>query len=218
MCALIQVLSLCRASLSAPGSYLVEQPHEEHGQAGVEHVVEGDEPVFVRGLWGDDRVCVSPTKKHCQASPCTCTCRLKAGTSPGRAPPPSTSYTHSRHEIVWMEWAESKGFSQSSPSSNKWGKESGLFEKCWKTNPCSSSFTNELGYIQLVQKYICTIQICFYLAGSAFPVKHYLKHFEYKKEASERDKQDCVHTSPRGAGGGSEWVEETGWLSNSIDA
>lgn len=42
-------------SASAQGSYLVKQPHEEHGQAGVEHVVERDEPVLVRGLWGEDR-------------------------------------------------------------------------------------------------------------------------------------------------------------------
>lgn len=133
-------------------------------------------------------------------------------------PPTPASYARSRHEIVWMEWAESKGFSQSSPSSNKWGKESGLFEKCWKINPCSSSFINELDYTQLVQKYICTAELCFYLAGSAFPVKHYLKHFEYKEEASERDKQDFAHTSPRGVGGGWGWVEETGWLSTNIDA
>lgn len=33
-------------------SYLVKQPHEEHRQAGVEHVVERDEPVLVRRLWG----------------------------------------------------------------------------------------------------------------------------------------------------------------------
>lgn len=52
--------SVCpEATLSAPGSYLVEQPHEEDGQAGVDHIVEGDEPVFVRSLWGDDRVCVT---------------------------------------------------------------------------------------------------------------------------------------------------------------
>lgn len=44
-------------SLSAQGPYLVEQPHEEHGQAGVQHVVEGDEPVFIRSLGGDYRVC-----------------------------------------------------------------------------------------------------------------------------------------------------------------
>lgn len=135
-----------------------------------------------------------------------------------RTPASPISYARSRHEFVFIEWAESKGFSQSSPSSNKRGRESGLFEKCWKTYPCSSSFINEWDYIQLAQKYICTIQICFYLAGPAFPVKHYLKHFEYKKEASERDKQDCAHTSPRGVGGGSGWVEETGWLGTSIDA
>lgn len=45
---------------SAQGSYLVEQPHEEHGQAGIQHVVEGDEPVFIRSLGGDYRVCHQP--------------------------------------------------------------------------------------------------------------------------------------------------------------
>lgn len=52
-------------SVPTRGSYLVEQPHEEHGQAGVEHVVEGDEPVLVCGLQGDDRVCVT----DCQPKP-----------------------------------------------------------------------------------------------------------------------------------------------------
>ena len=117
------------------GPYLVEQPHEEHGQAGVEHVVEGDEPVFVRGLWGDDRVCVSPTKKHCHASQHPCTCPQSKDIPRERTPASPISYARSRHEFIFIEWAEeSKGFSQSSPSSNKRGKESGLFENCWKTS------------------------------------------------------------------------------------
>lgn len=45
-----ETLSLSGVSLSAQGAYLVEQPHEQHGQAGVQHVVEGDEPVFICNL------------------------------------------------------------------------------------------------------------------------------------------------------------------------
>lgn len=68
------VLALNFPKRPAHGSYLVKQPHEEHGQAGVQHVVEGDEPVFVRSLRGEDRARVItqdivPASSTCIHSP-----------------------------------------------------------------------------------------------------------------------------------------------------
>lgn len=77
-------------------------------------------------------------------------------------------------------------------------KESGLFEECWKTNQCSSSFNipfiNELDYIQLVQKHVSTVQIYFSLASPAFPFKHFInQNLNIRKMLLKRISK-AVHT------------------------
>jgi hypothetical protein len=69
-------------STPAQASYLIQQPHEEHRQTGVQHVVEGDKPILIRRLQTEDRGSMSHTKTDYRSAFTMQDCLLQVWTSP----------------------------------------------------------------------------------------------------------------------------------------